>query len=113
MKQIDKLIINSPHEEPGHYWHYDREHRTFDKRKGRRPAGYVVATPNSQAFDDPGLFVEIELANKIRPRVKAWQKKGYPGVTDTTLRLHRHWAGSGRTERETVFFSVRWRLLKL
>jgi len=31
-RQIDKLIINSPHEEPGHYRHYDRKHRIFEKR---------------------------------------------------------------------------------
>ena len=39
MKQIDKLIINPPYEQPKYYWHYDREHRSFEKRKGRRPAG--------------------------------------------------------------------------
>ena len=54
MKQIDKLIINSPYEEPKCYWHYDREHRSFERREGRRPAGYVVATPDSKGFDDPG-----------------------------------------------------------
>ena len=66
MKQIDKLIINSPYEQPKYYWHYDREHRSFEKRDGRRPAGYVVATPDSRGFDDPGVFVPIELVNKIR-----------------------------------------------
>ena len=65
MKQIDKLIINSPYEEPKCYWHYDREHRSFEKLEGRRPAGYVVATPDSRGFDDPGVFVPIELVNKI------------------------------------------------
>ena len=53
MKQIDKLIINPPSEEPKYYWHYDREHRSFEKREGRRPVGYVVATPDSRGFDDP------------------------------------------------------------
>jgi type III restriction enzyme len=67
MKQIDKLIINTPYEQPKYYWHYDREHRSFEKREGRRPAGYVVATPDSKGFDDPGVFVPIELVNKIRP----------------------------------------------
>jgi type III restriction enzyme len=38
---------------------------------GRRPAGYVVASGDSRAFDDPGIFVEIPLVNQIRPRVKA------------------------------------------
>ena len=33
---IDRLIINSPYEEPAHYWSYDRETRFFtlkDKTK--------------------------------------------------------------------------------
>ncbi len=41
----------------------------FERKEGRRPAGYVVATPGSKAFDDPGMFVELPLVNQIRPRV--------------------------------------------
>ncbi len=41
---IDQLIINSPYEEPKHYWSYDRETRLFALKEGRRPAGYVVAS---------------------------------------------------------------------
>ena len=59
-RTIDKLIINSPHQEPQKHWYYDRENRDFIIKEGRRPAGYVIATPNSKAFDDPGIFVEIE-----------------------------------------------------
>ncbi len=84
---IDHLIINSPYEEPKYYWSYDRESRTFDKKDGRRPASYVIASQSSKAFDDPGIFVEIPLVNKIRPRVKAWREAGYPGVTGITKRL--------------------------
>ena len=36
---IDRLIINSPYEEPSLHWHYDRESRLFDQVEGRRPAG--------------------------------------------------------------------------
>ena len=61
---IDKLIINSPHQEPEQHWFYDRENRNFYIKEGRRPAGYVMATPNSKAFDDPGIFVEIDIVNK-------------------------------------------------
>ena len=39
---IDHRIINSPYEEPKYYWSYDRESRTFDKKDGGRPAGYVT-----------------------------------------------------------------------
>jgi type III restriction enzyme len=88
---IDQLIINSPYEEPSHYWSYDRESRLFDQKEGRRPAGYVIASESSKAFDDPGIFVQIPLVNLIRPRVKAWREAGYPGVTGITKRLLEHW----------------------
>ena len=54
--QIDQLINNSPHEEPSRYGSYHREVRMFERKDGRRPAGYVVATPGSKAFDDPGKY---------------------------------------------------------
>jgi len=37
---IDRLIINSPYEEPARHWRYERETRLFDLVDGRRPAGY-------------------------------------------------------------------------
>ncbi|MCY4264669.1 MAG: hypothetical protein OXE78_07415 [Gammaproteobacteria bacterium] len=43
---IDRLIINSPHEEPTRHWCYDRKVRLFDLVENRRPAGYVVASGN-------------------------------------------------------------------
>jgi type III restriction enzyme len=98
---IDKLIINSPYEEPRHHWRYDRERRTFELVEGRRPAGYVVATPHSKSFDDPGIFIELPLVNQIRPRVKAWREAGYPGVTSITKRLLEHWRDP---ERDMRFF---------
>ena len=90
-KIIDKLIINSPYKEPKEYWSYERATRTFTKTEGRRPAGYVMSTPGSQAFDDPGVFVEIPLVNDIRKRIKKWRENGYPGVTGITKRLLEHW----------------------
>ncbi len=88
---IDRLIVNSPYEEPLQHWRYERESRLFDLADGRRPAGYVVASGESKAFDDPGLFVEIPLVNRIRPRVAAWREAGYPGVSSITKRLLDHW----------------------
>ena len=101
---IDRLIVNSPYEEPTRYWQYERETRLFDLAEGRRPAGYVVASDNSQAFDDPGIFVEIPLVNKIRLRVKAWREAGYPGVTSITKRLLEHWTDSEEFETRRFFF---------
>jgi type III restriction enzyme len=101
---IDRLIINSPYEEPGQYWRYERETRTFDLLAGRRPAGYVVASGESKAFDDPGVFVEIPLVNQIRPRVNAWREAGYPGVTSITKRLLDHWNDPEEFEGRRFFF---------
>ena len=104
---IDKLIINSPYEEPQHYWKYERETRSFTLEDGRRPAGYVVASEGSKAFDDPGQFVEIPLVNKIRPRVKAWREhttQPYSGVTGITRRLLEHWYDMEERQERRFFF---------
>ena len=92
--EIKQLIINSPYEEPLTYWSYEREVRMFERKDGRRPAGYIVATPGSKVFDDPGVFVELSQVNRIRPRVQAWREAGYPRST---------WNRSARS-----FDSKRW-----
>ncbi len=101
---IDQLIINSPYEEPARHWHYARETRSFSLHGQRRPAGYVVATPGSKAFDDPGIFVPLPLVNQIRPRVKAWREANYPGITGTTRRLLEHWRDPEARESRRLFF---------
>ena len=101
---IDRLIINSPYEEPARHWHYERKTRTFDLAEGRRPAGYIVASGDSKAFDDPGVFVEIPLVNQIRPRIEAWRKAGYPGVSAITKRLLDHWRDPEEFEARRFFF---------
>src|SRR3984957_6530281 len=103
-KTIDQLIINSPYEEPREHWKYDRESRLFSRVPGRRPAGYVRASDNSKAFDDPGIFVELPLPNKIRPRVNAWREANYPGVTGITKRLLKHWRDIEQREYQRLFF---------
>ena len=65
--RIDHLILNSPYCEPALHWSYERETRMFFTERARRPAGYVRATADSKAFDDPGMFVELALVNQIRP----------------------------------------------
>ena len=101
---IDKLIINSPYEEPARHWSYNRENRLFNLEDGRREAGYVIASPQSKAFDDPGIFVPIELANKIRPRVKQWRENGYPGISGITKRLLEHWRDPEERKERRFFF---------
>lgn len=104
MDKIDKLIINTPYDVPLQYWQYDRETRSFDKLAGRRPAGYVVATEGSRSFDDPGQFVQIELVERIRPRVDKWRAAGYPGVTGMTKRLLAHWYDRNGEDEKKFFF---------
>ena len=101
---IDRLIVNSPYEEPTRYWRYERESRMFALEEGRRPAGYVIASGDSQAFDDPGIFVEIPLVNRIRPRVKAWREQGYTGVSSITKRLLQHWRDVEEFDTRRFFF---------
>lgn len=101
---IDQLIINRPYEEPVEYWRYNRERRTFSRVEGRRPAGYLIASADSKAFDDPGAFVEIPLVNRIRPRVRSWRESGYPGVTATTRRLLEYWTDPEEFDSRRFFF---------
>ena len=101
---INRLIVNSPYKEPERHWKYERETRLFDLAEGRRPAGYVVASGDSMAFDDPGVFVEIPLVNRIRPRVQAWRDAGYPGVTGITKRLLGHWTNPEEFDSRRFFF---------
>ncbi|MCY4645902.1 MAG: DEAD/DEAH box helicase family protein [Gammaproteobacteria bacterium] len=101
---IDRLIVNSPYDEPARYWRYDRATRLFNLEEGRRPAGYVVASGDAAGFDDPGVFREIALVNRIRERVKTWRAKGYPGMTGITKRLLEHWYDPEEFESRRFFF---------
>jgi type III restriction enzyme len=104
MKKPTHLIINNPYAMPRRYWKYDRHRQSFDLAEGRRPAGYTVATPGQTNTNDPGVFVEIELVNQIRPRVEAWRDGGYAGVTATTRTLLEHWNDIDQREPGKRFF---------
>ena len=101
---IDKLIISTPYLVPSEHWHYDRDTRSFNRKAGRRDAGYVVATKSSKSFDDPGVFVPIELVNQIRIRVDRWREAGYSGVTGITKRLLEYWLDSETRADKRFFF---------
>ena len=103
-KKPTSLVVNSPYEEPTQHWSYNRERRTFSLLEGRRPAGYLIASQGSQAFDDPGVFIEIPLVNQIRPRVKEWREAGYPGATSITRRLLEHWTEREDADDQRLFF---------
>jgi type III restriction enzyme len=104
MKKPTHLIINNPYATPRRYWKYDRQRQSFDLAEGRRPAGYTMATPGQNNVNDPGVFVQIELVNQIRPRVDAWRVASYPGVTATTRTLLEHWNDIEQREPSKRFF---------
>src|SRR2546428_8224472 len=103
----DRLIINNPYEEPKRYLKYNREIRKFEVAEGRRPAGYIVASESGAGtFDDPGKFVPLDLANRIRDRVAKWRDAGYTWknseITSVTRLLLEHWKNPQREIR--LFF---------
>ncbi|MDR2798243.1 MAG: DEAD/DEAH box helicase family protein [Treponema sp.] len=102
MAKIDQLIINVPYEEPKEHWKYNDQQQTFEREKGRRPAGYFVATQGSKGYNDMGDFKPIPRINEIRRRVKAWKNAGYPGITGITRKLLEHW--NDREQRPYPFF---------
>ena len=104
MSDIPTLIINKPYDVPINYWQYDREKRIFNKLEGRRPAGFLIATEGSKTYDDPGIFCEILLVNKIRKRVDTWRENNYPGITGITKKLFAHWYNNEIREDKKFFF---------
>ena len=91
MQGIKHLIINSPYEEPRRHWEYNHGRMAFELAEGRRPSGYTVASTEKRLVNDPGVFVQIPLVNKIRQRVKEWREQGYAGVSGITKQLLEHW----------------------
>lgn len=98
----NSLIINSPYDPPNRHHLYNRELRKFEINNGRRKSGYVIPSDNSNTFDDPGVFIEIPIVNKVRERVNIWRQNEYPGVTTITKKLLRHWRD--QDQRNFPFF---------
>jgi type III restriction enzyme len=99
---VDNPILNSPFEEPARYWAYEEGQPVL--KEGRRPAGYYLKPrtrgPQTSLFEEE--FVPLDLVNIIRERVKAWHRRGYPGVTPITRQLLNHWNNPDR-ERKLFF----------
>lgn len=104
LKKIDKLIINSPYVEPEKHWKYDQETKTFSIIEKRREAGYIIASSRARTYDDPGVFHELPLVNKIRPRIRKWREAGYQGASSITKRLLEHWHNRTEGNLQPFFF---------
>ena len=63
-----------------------------------------MASGDAAAIDDPCVFREIPLVNRIRARIKGWRESGHPGVTGITERLLEHWYDPEEIESRRFFF---------
>ena len=102
MNTIDKLICNNPYYSPSVHW-LNVGAQQYERREGRRPAGYTVAT-KEMARQGSGTFRELEKVNQLRARVQRWREEGYQQTTGTTRRLLRHWTEREMREGMTQFF---------
>ncbi len=102
-KSIDQLIICNPYVSPSHHWSYNHTQLGFEKKDGRRRAGYMVGSSNGTGFWE---YRELSLAQNIRERVDKWRGSGYPGVTKVTKDLLEYWTQRtfGDNELRPFFF---------
>ncbi len=94
------FVINSPYKEPLYHFEYEDNSQSYNKRSGRRKAGYFATIGKQEVGGGITQFIELELANMIRPRVKEWKEKGYPNTSSTTKKLLDHWNRFDKEEFE-------------
>jgi type III restriction enzyme len=91
-------IINNAFLEPTRYWHFGGV--TPKIREGRRSAGYLAPSPTGE-LNITDEVIPLDVANKIRDRVREWRLDGYPGVTTITRDLMLHWFDDDRIATAT------------
>ena len=107
---LDEPIINSPYAEP--QWHWDLDERGVARAPalpGRRLSKGILPVPKAKGdHTQEHLFdaaPELALVNHLRREVGGWRAQGYPGITNATGKLLRHWS-SNQTEPR-LFFAQR------
>jgi type III restriction enzyme len=93
------LIINSAFAEPAQHW-AENPDRTLRIAPGRRPAGYEIIDTR----ENTRRTVNLPRVDDIRQRVKAWRAAGYPGATEITRELLRHWWDEDGSSRRPYRF---------
>jgi hypothetical protein len=93
------LIINSAFLEPAQHW-AENPDRTLRIEPSRRPAGYEIIDTR----ENTRRTVPLPLVDDIRKRVLAWREAGWPGTTEITRDLLRHWWDQDRTSRRDYRF---------
>lgn len=102
--EVPQPILNSPYREPAEHW-WMEEGKMPERRAGRRKAMYYYRPPGKEEADKGGYHIEMDLANRVRDKVREWRLAGWPGVTRTSLDLLKHWTREGR-ERPLFFAQV-------
>ncbi len=112
---IENPVINSPFDEPQRHFKFDERGITEDIVNGRRRSEYFIPVPKPRQqpkevqtqleLHVPELREANAFINRVREEVSAWRTSGYPGVTDTTKRLLKHWNDTTRELR--LFFCQR------
>ena len=108
VQPVDRPILCNPYEEPRDHWIYDKETGAASRAGTRRPASYWYKTERtgSAQLTLTGLAEEerddLPLVNALREDVRKWREAGYPGATNVTRDLLRHWARADRARR--LFF---------
>ena len=104
-------VINSPYRQPEWHWQLNGQTRAVSPAlAGRRRAQNlppVAGSRNVRQTEAEGLGIqwpELELVNRIRDRVAAWQEQGCPGITETTRRLIRHWTAGADADGQNYRF---------
>lgn len=103
-KVIEKLIINSPYNEPTQHWAREEHSQEFILKEGRRRAGYFIADPRAKKATSFAVYKELALVNQIREQVAKWKAAGKPGITGVTEKLLNHWNSKKTVEERPFFF---------
>ena len=109
---IENPVLNSPFQEPGRHFKFDKDGITDQVVDSRRISAYFVPVPRPRKrgpkqtlFDTEWTEDRIEentFINEVRARVELWRQRKRPGVTRTTARLLEHWTCADRDRR--LFF---------
>ncbi len=91
-------IINGAFTEPARYRHFAGV--TPELREGRRTAGYLAPSPDGQ-LKITDEVIPLKLVNDLRDRVRQFRVDGYPGTTNLTRDLLRHWFDDERITSAT------------
>ena len=106
VQPVDRPILCNPYEEPHDHWIYDKETGAASRAGIRRDASYYYKTERTGSAQLSLLAEEerddLPLVNALREDIRVWRKAGYPGATNVTRDLLRHWASADRARR--LFF---------